>query len=317
MGHSTKLADADFIALFREMGSSGINRQTGMSVRSIMRRRRQLEVQYNITLESPVKAHSPQRVFEPRSPRTHVDIPGGIVLVGSDPHYWPGPSSLMHRAFCFLAKEYRKQLQLIVMNGDVIDAASISKYPGNWEKRPTLAEEMDAAKERLHEIEQAGGGVRRIWTQGNHDARFELRLASVAPEYAKIHGVHLKDHFPFWEPTMSIWINNDVVIKHNWKGGEHAVKNNIKQSGKSMVTGHLHAAQVLCYSDYTGTRFGVDTGTMEDPYAPQFAYNNDNPRDHRSGMAVLTFRDGKLMYPQLVLPWNEKQVQMSGEIFTP
>ena len=310
------LSDADFIQLFREIGPEALHKRSGISVRGIYDRRRRLEMRHNVTIDGP--KNNPQfRSFTPRDPRLHVEIKEGVVIVGSDPHYWPGPASLMHRAFVFLAKHYAKDLRLAVLNGDVIDGATVSRFPGNWEKRPTLHEELEAAKDRLHEIEQATGKTRKIWTLGNHDDRFERRIATVAPEYAKIHGVHLKDHFPFWEPTMSVWINNEVVIKHNWKGGQNAVLNNLKGSGKSMITGHLHAAQVICYSDYNGTRFGVDTGTMEDPYAPQFSYSADNPRDHRSGIAILKFKKGKLMYPQLVLPWSETQVQMSGEIFTP
>jgi hypothetical protein len=315
-GHSVIIKDQDLIKLWQEVGLNETSRRTGLSLRGLLRRRRRLEILYNTKLQSPHGDLAQFRTFEPRNPRSSIEIKNGIALIGSDPHYWPAPASLMHRAFVFLAKEYGHEIKLIIMNGDVIDAATISKYPGNWEKRPTMAEELDAAKDRLHEIELACKAP-RFWTLGNHDDRFERLIATRAPELAKVHGVHLKDHFPNWEPTMSVWINNEVVVKHNWKGGRYAPMNNTIYSGKSMVTGHLHAAQVTVFTDYDGDRYGVDNGTMADIYGPQFAYVQDNCRDWRSAFCKLEFKDGKLMYPQLVLPWGKKQVQLSGDIFTP
>src|SRR6185436_20343423 len=126
---------------------------------------------------------------------------------------------------------------------------------------------------------------------GNHDALFETRLATVAPEYARVHGVHLKDHFPRWKPCWSVWINNDVVVKHRWANGVHAVYNNTLRSGKTFITGHLHSLKVTPWSDYTGTRYGVDCGTLAEPYADQFIrYTEGNPLNWRSGFILLTFR---------------------------
>ena len=92
----------------------------------------------------------------------------------------------MHRALVTLCKEYKPKA--IIANGDVIDAPSISRHaPIGWEHRPKLSDEIEAAKDRMHEITVAAGKAERVWTLGNHDARFETRLATVAPEYAKIH----------------------------------------------------------------------------------------------------------------------------------
>src|SRR5690606_7816291 len=111
-------------------------------------------------------------------------------------------------------------------NGDAFDGASISRHPPiGWEERPTVIQEIEACQERLGEIEQAAGKARKVWTLGNHDMRFAARLASAAPEYAKVHGLRLEDHFPFWEFGWSCWINDDVVVKHRHRGGIHAAHN--------------------------------------------------------------------------------------------
>ena len=67
-----------------------------------------------------------------------------------------------------------------------------------------------------------------------------------------------------------------------------------------MVTGHLHALQVRPYTDYNGTRYAVDTGTLAYPAGPQFVYAEDSPFNHRSGFAILTFHKRKLLPPELV-----------------
>jgi hypothetical protein len=118
-----------------------------------------------------------------------------------------------------------------------------------------------------------------------------------------------------WRKAWSCWINNDVVVKHRFKGGIHATHNNAVSSGKTMVTGHLHSQKVTPWTDYTGTRYGIDTGCCADTDHKAFtAYTEDNPKNWISGFAVLKFKDGRLMYPELVSVWDSKSVQFRGEL---
>ena len=124
----------------------------------------------------------------------------------------------------------------------------------------------------------------------------------------------LSDHLPKWTACWSIFINKENVIKHRWHNGIHAVYNNILKSGiKSFWTGHLHSLKVTPWTDYTGSRYGVDTGTLADPYGPQFGYMEDNPRNWRAGFAVGTIKDGKLMPPELCEVIDENHVWFRGE----
>jgi hypothetical protein len=106
-----------------------------------------------------------------------------------------------------------------------------------------------------------------------------------------------------------------VVIKHRLKGGVHATHNNTVNSGISTVTGHLHSLKVTPFADYRGNRFGVDTGTLADPSGPQFVdYLEDAPTNWRSGFAVLTFRDGRLLWPELVHKYEEGKIEFRGQV---
>lgn len=241
----------------------------------------------------------------------------GYVLVGSDAHYWPGAPTTAHRAFVQFIERF--QPPIIIQNGDVITGASISRYPPiGWENLPSVKEELDVCQARLKEItDVAPEGARLIWPLGNHDARFETRLASVAPEFREVHGVHLKDHFPAWEPCWSVEIGGPkgMIVKHRFKGGTHAPHNNALWSGRTIVTGHLHSQKVSPLTDYNGTRWGVDTGTMADPLTQQFtAWTEDNPLDWRQGFALFRFKGGRLLMPELVRVIEPGLVDFRGDV---
>lgn len=309
------ISDADFVALFESEGPQAVANRTGRVLRSIYKRRESIEKKIGREIICPVGG--PGRalrtgVSHPR--HIPLEVSDGYVLVGSDAHYWPDEITPAHRAFVKLARKLKPKI--VVMNGDVVDGASISRHsPIGWESRPTLIDEIGTAQKRLREIQKAAGDAEYIWTLGNHDGRFETRLATVAPEYARVHGVHLRDHFPDWQPCWATWVNDDVVIKHRFKGGIHATHNATLWAGKTTVTGHLHSLKVTPLSDYNGVRYGVDTGTMANIYGPQFEdYAEGNPVNWRSGFAVLKFVNGMLMMPQLCQVIDENRVEYLADI---
>jgi len=84
-----------------------------------------------------------------------------------------------------------------------------------------------------------------------------------------------------------------------------------------MVTGHLHSAKVYPLTDYDGTRYGVDSGTLAVATGPQFVdYLEDNPANWRAAFVVLTYWKGLLLQPELVLVLDEAKslVQFRGEV---
>lgn len=286
---------------------------------TVQRRIVDAEIKLNTSIVPPQAAaevrNGPDHGARAHPQRFEFAVQNGVVLVFSDAHYWPGKPSVTHRALVKLAHEMEPAA--IICNGDAVDMAAVSRHPPiGWETRPTVQQEIECAQDRLGEIIKAcTKNTIRAWNLGNHDARFETRLASVAPEYAKVAGIHLHDHFNEWERAWSTWINGDVVIKHRYKGGIHATHNNAVTSGKTIVTGHLHSAKVTPFTDYDGTRFGVDTGCLADTWGSQFTnYLEDNPRNWVSAFGVLTFRHGKLLWPELVVAYDEQSVQFRGKI---
>lgn len=303
-------SEEKFIELFTLYGPHETARQLGTHIRNVFRRRESIEKRSGRAMFAPSRA--PTVEHPDRQP---IDIESGVILVAGDAHYWPGVISTAHRAFVRACKDMAPKA--VIMNGDVFDGASVSRHaPIGWEDRPSVQEEIGACYDRLSEILDASPGAKHIWPLGNHDARFESSISNRAPEYANVKGVHLKDHFPEWAPCWSCWINDDVVVKHRGRGGIHATHNNTLNAGKTIVTNHLHSAKVTPFSDYNGTRWGVDTGTLADIYGPQFrAYMEDNARNWRSAFAVLTFYRGELLWPELVHVRGPGEVEFRGKVY--
>jgi len=316
-----KLPHRTFKEEFAALGARAMARKYNASERSVYERRRRVELQEGVKLTPPSRGGHLQQLDQ-HPGVIQLGIQNGHILIGSDSHYWPGVVSTAHKAFVqFLQDPHRFGLEetpkVVIKNGDEADFPVISRHaPIAWESRPSLIQELNNLKAMLGEIEKAAPKARRIWTLGNHDARFETRLATQVPEFAEVEGVHLKDHFKKWEPTWMALIDHHTVVKHRFKSGMHAPHNNTLWAGRTMVTGHLHSQKVDPITDLNGTRWGVDAGTMSDPYGPQFYnYTEMNPLNWRSGFCLLTVLGGRLLVPELIWASGPGEVQFRGKVF--
>ena len=299
MAVAPKIPDERIMDALKRLGSpTNVAKELGMDITTVYKRRDRIQKKLGITLpsfnarqESVVKTIIPDN----KTIISH-EVENGTVFVASDCHYWPGEVTVAHKAFVALLTEFKPKT--IVLNGDVFDGSRISRHePLMGTNPPTPKQEIEACQDRLDEIRNASKNARCLWTFGNHDVRLHRYIAVNAPELSDFQG--LFDYFPGWHTGWRVDINDDVVIKHRWHNGQHATYNNTLKSGRSIVTGHLHKLQVYPWSDYRGRRYGVDTGTLAEPYGEQFTYTECNPVNWCSGFAVLTFRNGKLLPPEL------------------
>ena len=311
--------DAEYMAVWNESGGNhkAMMERFGFSSRAaVSNRRRCIEKKQKVTLHSasPISSRNASRRRE-HTRRIEIKTDNALLIVVSDVHRWPGPLTTAQRGAIALCERLKPTHKII--NGDLFDGAKISRFPpAIWamEKRPNVAQELEACSDFTVPFSQASKNGEDIWLLGNHDMRMEGRLAAVAPEYEGVPGFHLEDHFPGWKFGMALFVNDDLVIKHRIANGIHAVYNNAVKSGRSIVTGHLHSLKVTPWTDYNGTRYGVDTGTLADPHGPQFDYAEENPLNHRSGFVVLTIKSGRLLMPELVQVWDEGHVEFRGEL---
>lgn len=310
------LTDNEFIELWNQHKSAAkVAKISGLSERKVHSRRRTIEAKHNVLLNAnDPRVNRVKPALENQAARYPLGIENGTVIVFSDAHFWPGIRTTAFKGLLWAIKEL--QPKAIINNGDAFDGASISRHPRiGWDSKPSVIQELKACEMYLGEIEDLAGRAKLVWALGNHDARFENRLANTVPEFMAVGGFTLKDHFPAWIPCWSCWPTDTVVVKHRMKGGVHATHNNAVNAGVSVVTGHLHSLKVTPFNDYNGERYGVDTGTLADPEGPQFVdYLEDNPTNWRSGFAVLTFRNGRLLWPELVHRFSNSEIQFRGQV---
>lgn len=300
-----KVSDQEFISAWDKLKSAAkVAKAFDLNVRSVYRRRKSLEGKFGGVLKAD-HPNSPHFTIREHSPRVDCELANGVIVVASDAHYWPGVESTAHKALLKVIKDLSPSI--VVMNGDVFDGSSISRFPKQgWGRTPTVKEELVAVGERLSEIEAVAGNAKLWWTMGNHDMRFESRLAQAVPEYEGVGGFTLSEHFPRWKHSMSLFVNDNLMIKHRFRNGVHATWNNALYSGVSMCTGHLHRLQATLFADYKGVRWGIDTGTLAEVDGDHMHYGEDNPTNHCSGFAVLTIVDNELIYPEFCSVHNEK-----------
>lgn len=321
----TNTTDDEFIRLWFEQGCSALRlaQHLGISSRATCSRRRSIEGRRKIklpTLDDKRPAYNEMRVEE-HSAIVKLRLDDGIVLVGSDAHLWPGDLSTMQRAFLAFAKRFRKEgkLMAVIANGDFFDGARISRHPSiGWEHRPTVKQELEAVQDYMGELVKQAGKARTIWVLGNHDLRFEARIANMVPEFESVKGVHLKDHFEQWEPCWRVDINHDIIVRHRELGGEHADFRNVQTAGKTIITGHDHRTGVVHWVNYRGVHWGVRCGFMGDSQLdPQFLhYLEAREPNWHPAFCVLTFKGGRLLWPELVTKHDDGKVEFRGEVIS-
>lgn len=311
-----KVSEAEFIRLFRELQSTtAVAKQLGCAPQSVNQRRRTIEKKYGIAL--PINDHRAayRTTHIEQKAVAEAQVRDGVVVVGSDFHIWPGQRTTMQRAFIEFVR--RLKPEIVVANGDVADFAAISRHAAiGWESRPTVKQELDAIQDFLHDVRCSSLNSKFVWPMGNHDMRFEAKIANALPEFARVHGVHLKDHCPGWIPCWRLDVNTDVTIRHRELGGEHADFRNTVSTGRTMVTGHDHRANVTVYETYGRRTWGVRCGYLgESPTDPQFVHYLEGKQPNWTpAFAVLTFKDGELLWPELVTKHRDGVVNFRGEL---
>lgn len=302
------ISDDDFIRVWKKyLSPAKVAAEFNISLRTVMYRRRRVELKRGITLlsvdpnqRSSMAALS-KRTIDSRKEVNNLKISDGVIIVGSDAHYAPDVVSAAHEGLCVLAKSFGAKLCAVVLNGDILDGATISRHPpGGWETAPTIKQELEAVQARTSDIERSvAPGVKLMRTYGNHCYRFEARLAANVPEYRGVKGFTLREHLPKWIDSQRIDINDDTVILHDWHSGLHSGWNDVLKGGCNVVTGHTHELGFKAHAGFKHTHFGIKTGMLAEEDQEQFQYRKGKPGfNWRSGFVVLTWVNKRLIQPE-------------------
>lgn len=308
---AAKMTDDEFIAAWHagRFSPAEVARLTGIDIRNVYHRREAL-INKGVDLPSVKGGVSDDaaRSYWTYPKQINADIDTGVVVVGSDAHLWPGTRTTAAKALMLVTAELSQHVKMLVANGDWLDGARTNRHdPHGWNHRPSVKEEVQCVTDTLHDWSVAAKIARskalRIYTIGNHELNYERYLVTKAKDFEGMPGMRLADNFPDWEFCWSTFVNRKtarpVMIKHRHAGGVHAGYNNTMKGGVTMVTGHTHILESKPWGDYRGRRWGVQTGTLAQHDGPQFEYAENGPSPACSGFAVLTFKDGLLLPPEL------------------
>lgn len=299
----------EFVALLYEEGSAyKLAKRLGISHTMVARRRRFVEEQLKIDLPK-----GRPEVWKELSTAQHINIEllNGTVIVGSDLHAWPELYGTAMAAYVDFHRRLKPDWS--ILNGDGLDGSQIGRHARiGWDQAPKTSEELDALRGFLGEVRAASPGTKRKRTKGNHDGRFDTYFSTRAAEMEGVRGTCLADHLDGWDECMSITFNGNCIVQHRYKSGIHAIYNNVRDFGCHVITGHRHKAEVRPWTNQMGTWYGVDSGMLAPIGHPCFNYTEmKKPTDWRSAFAVLTFKDGNLMPPELAVVTSEDE----GEVY--
>jgi hypothetical protein len=228
-----------------------------------------------------------------------MDLVDATVVAFSDAHWTTleQPRALAHEALLRAIPDIKPTMLLSM--GDLLDFGEPSRHPPlMWQPRIKVKDELAACRRHLADMRERAPNAVTHWVRGNHDDRFDKWLAAQAGSFEGVDGFSLADHFSDWPMSWRLNLPGLMAV-HRYHGGMHAAWNNTVKSGISVLSGDTHSLEVKPYRDETGRRYGVQTGMLGDPVWPCFSYTLGITRLWSPGFAVLTWRGGKLMPPEL------------------
>ncbi len=249
---------------------------------------------------------------------TRLNIADGIVVISGDWHCyvseWSRKPPTAYRALLKFLKgdiDLAHPIKATVVNGDFLNAAQIHRHPRcGWEDHGgTLRNEIELTQEMMGNVEMiCGRSIQRRANIGNHDVRVMSFLSNKIPEWEGMPYTTLNEFFPSWDFAWGCEINDNILVKHKWAGGQYAPAQNALRSGKTCVTGHLHRGAVFPVRDAMGLRWGVDHGAVADVRSGAFRNYTESTASYTwtSGFAVITIlKDKRVLMPELLLVVDE------------
>lgn len=185
--------------------------------------------------------------------------------------------------------------RFVVQLGDLYDQYCFSRYPRNpnvMTPENELKRGLQKARKMWQALVRASPESERFQLLGNHDVRFQKRLAERMPE---LQGILKLDVYGFpgvkslssdREDVELRLKQQNVICLHGWmtQPGSH-----LDFFGKSVVFGHLHKPHLIHRLQRHGAPvlFELNCGHLADPRAPVFEYGGTVRRKWELGFGLV------------------------------
>lgn len=192
------------------------------------------------------------------------------VAVLSDVHYPYEDANAIKLAKAYLVDW---QPDMIVLNGDISDCYSVSRYQKDMKGRPDIQEELDYTHDRLEEWTLEFPDTEFKFLEGNHEARMKKHIDGNAPALAALRGlaypelVRLGDLGIEWIPYDQDMHIGNLLFMHGHYVRKHAgttARAHFEMYGCSVIVGHVHRLSVGYKRNKQGNHAMIENGTLCD-----------------------------------------------------
>lgn len=305
----SKVSDLEFIETWKRLKSpTAVANALGINVRNVHHRRAKLAAAGHdlktLDLYDRKTAFSADTAAATHfEKRRNIEVKNGHVVIFSDPHFYPDHNAVAQDALIKVIKDLKPKA--VLCGGDALDGTQIGRHDPTrgWHQPVSLAEQLACVCESMTAIKHAAKGAITYMTLGNHDARLSRYLAMNAPASEGLPGTKLEDYIPSWPLSWSLEINQNTIVRHRHLGGMLHMQ--AQKAGCHYVHGHLHKLGCMAMPQYHDFKFSVDCGSLSDPSSDAFDYTEDGV-PHVQGFAVLTYKDGKLLWPEFCYVMGDK-----------
>ena len=228
---------------------------------SVVERKRTKKTQVKITAE--VKTSDVRTRLETRPTSMKV-------AVISDIHYPYEDKQCIKLTKAYL-KDYNPDM--IVMNGDIADCYSVSRYEKNMKGRLDLQGELDYTEDRLWEWVEEFPDTEFKYLEGNHEERLKKYLAANAASLLSMRGldfperVNLEEMGIEWIPVHKDMQIGDLLFTHGHYARKHAgasARGHFESYGCSLLIGHVHRLSIGWKRNKQGHHAMIENGTLCD-----------------------------------------------------
>ena len=212
-----------------------------------------------------------------------------------------------------IAKDVKPDV--LLNNGDLVDCWSISRFDKDPARRDTLQDNIDEARQHLHEMAQVAPKARRVLLEGNHESRLQRLICSLEGAHRELPKLRAFQAAMTWPVLLELdgvgfeWVPEraqsktpilpKIVTKHGtvvrkWSGA--TARGEWEKYGASGISGHTHRLGHFMHRDHNGTASWIETGCtclLDPPYGSDF--------DWAQGCVVLSWnKDRRLMQTEVI-----------------
>ena len=225
----------------------------------------------NKELFTPPKPFNPFNLPESyANDYTAYEIKQSKVLIISDLHFPYQDNKAIESALNY---GLDKKANCILINGDLIDFATISRHEKDWRMR-TVNEEFNAVRQFLVSLRKAFPNAKIVYKHGNHDERWEKYLYVKAPELFDVSDFQLevllklgelkietvKDKRPIKIGKLTALHGHELA---GGAGGVNPARSTFLKTLDNVIVGHYHKTSTNTETTMTGNVISVhSTGCL-------------------------------------------------------